>query len=109
MLYEVITRTDLLRLQAEGVAPLMATDDWLPPDAAQLLLQAVQHNQLAQTRLPWLAWQPLAVPSWLLVVHTDPQSLTYGLWRWLGLLLAGLVITSYSIHYTKLYEPGPRT
>ncbi|WP_409421593.1 EAL domain-containing protein [Pseudaeromonas sp. ZJS20] len=87
-------RTDLLRLQADGVAPLTATDDWLAPDAAQLLLQAVQHNQLAQTRLPWLAWQPLAVPSWLLVVHTDPQSLTYGLWRWLGLLLAGLMLLS---------------
>lgn len=87
-------RTDLLRLQAEGFAPLMAPNDWLDPATSHQLHQAVQHNQLTQTNLPWLAWHPLAVPSWLLVVHADPHALTYRLWRWLGLLLAGLALLS---------------
>jgi len=85
-------RTDLLRLQADGVVPLFPEADWLEPMVARRLLESIRHNQLTQTQQPWLAWYPLAVPGWLLVVHAAPQALGQPPWRWLGLLLASLAL-----------------
>ena len=87
MLYEVITNSvwNSLNSWALSALPLFVL-------MGEILYRTAISKKLMSGLAPWLSW----IPGRLLHVNVVACS-----------LFAAIVITSYSIHYTKLYEFSP--